>query len=152
MWLAAAFAALSFAGALLYYWLDRREAPRGTLALAPAPERFDWRHMLTFRTEYWLLVAICVTFYSVIFPFRSTFAIKYLQEAQGLTLDKASTLNSYVFLAAVLRDSRLRSAAGSAGSQYRAAGAGLGAPAAELSRARRHERRGRRDVDRAARG
>jgi MFS family permease len=101
LWLAAAFAALSFAGALLYYWLDRREAPRGTLALAPAPERFDWRHMLRFRTEYWLLVAVCVTFYSVIFPFRSTFAIKYLQEAQGLTLEKASTLNSYVFLAAV---------------------------------------------------
>jgi MFS family permease len=101
LWLAAGFAVLSFAGALLYYWLDRREAPRGTLALPPPPERFDWRHLLTFRGEYWLLVAVCVTFYSVIFPFRSTFAIKYLQEAQGLTLDAASTLNSYVFLAAV---------------------------------------------------
>ena len=42
-----------------------------------------------------------MTFYSVIFPFRSTFAIKYLQEAQGFTLAQASTLNSYVFLAAV---------------------------------------------------
>ena len=38
---------------------------------------------------------------SVIFPFRSTFAIKYLQEAQGLSLEQAGTLNSYVFLAAV---------------------------------------------------
>jgi MFS family permease len=101
LWLAAAFAALSLAGALMFFWVDRREAPRGTLALPPAPERFDWRHMLSFRYEYWLLVAICVTFYSVIFPFRSTFAIKYLQEAQGLTLGQASTLNSYVFLAAV---------------------------------------------------
>jgi MFS family permease len=101
LWLAAGFAALSFAGALLYFWMDRREAPRGTLALPPPPERFDWRHLLTFRAEYWLLVAVCVTFYSVIFPFRSTFAIKYLQEAQGLTLAAASTLNSNVFLAAV---------------------------------------------------
>lgn len=57
--------------------------------------------MLSFRGEYWLLVATCVTFYSVIFPFRSTFAIKYLQQAQGLSLAQASTLNSYVFLAAV---------------------------------------------------
>ena len=101
LWLAFAFAAASLACALLYFWLDRREAPRGTLALPPPPERFDWRHLLTFRREYWLLVAVCVTFYSVIFPFRSTFAIKYLQQAQGLTLEAASTLNSYVFLAAV---------------------------------------------------
>ena len=101
MWLAVGFAVASFAGALIYFWLDRREAPRGTLALPPPPERFDWHHLLTFRFEYWLLVATCVTFYSVIFPFRSTFAIKYLQQAQGLSLDAASTLNSYVFLAAV---------------------------------------------------
>jgi MFS family permease len=101
MWLAAAFAAAAFVGALVYFWLDQREAQRGTLALAPHPERFDWRHLWSFRAGYWLLVITCVTFYSVIFPFRSTFAIKYLQQAQGLTLEAASTLNSYVFLAAV---------------------------------------------------
>jgi MFS family permease len=101
MWLAVGFAVASFAGALVYFWLDAREAPRGTLALPPPPERFDWRHVLSFRADYWLLVATCVTFYSVIFPFRSTFAIKYLQQAQGLSLAQASTLNSYVFLAAV---------------------------------------------------
>ena len=101
LWLAFGFAAASFAGALLYFWLDRREAPRGTLALPPPPERIDWRHLLSFRREYWLLVIVCVTFYSVIFPFRSTFAIKYLQEAWGLPLKEAGDLNSYVFLAAV---------------------------------------------------
>ncbi|MGO9804991.1 MAG: MFS transporter, partial [Steroidobacteraceae bacterium] len=103
LWLAVGFAVASFVGALLYFYCDRREAARGTLALPPPPERFDWswRHLLRFRTEYWLLVAVCVTFYSVIFPFRSTFAIKYLQQAQGLSLEQASTLNSYVFLAAV---------------------------------------------------
>jgi MFS family permease len=100
LWLAVGFAALSFAAAVLYFYVDRRQATRGTLALAPRPERIDWGHLLRFPAGYWLLVGTCVAFYSVIFPFRSTFAIKYLQEAQGLSLEQAGTLNSYVFLAA----------------------------------------------------
>lgn len=101
LWLAAAFAALSVGGAIVYLVADRREAARGTLAIAPPPGRFDWRNLLRFRREFWLVVAVCVAFYSVIFPFRSTFSIKYFQEAHGLTLDAASTMNSHVFLAAM---------------------------------------------------
>jgi MFS family permease len=100
LWLAVGFAALSLAAAVLYFYVDRRQASRGTLATAPRPERIDWGHLLRFPAGYWLLVGTCVAFYSVIFPFRSTFAIKYLQEAQGLSLEQAGTLNSYVFLAA----------------------------------------------------
>jgi MFS family permease len=101
LWLAAAFGALAVAGALAYRLIDRREAARGTLAIAPPSDRIDWSSLLKFRAEYWFVVGICVTFYSVIFPFRSTFAIKYFQEAHGLTLEAAGTLNSYVFLAAM---------------------------------------------------
>jgi len=42
-----------------------------------------------------------VTFYSVIFPFRSTFAIEYFQNAHGLSLERAGAMNGYVFLAAI---------------------------------------------------
>ena len=42
-----------------------------------------------------------MTFYSVIFPFRSTFAIKYFQHAHGLSLQEAGSMNAYVFLAAI---------------------------------------------------
>lgn len=101
LWLAAGFAALSLAAAAVYYVVDRREAGRGTLALAPPGEGIDWRNLLRFRAGYWYIVGICVTFYAVILPFRSTFAIEYFQHAHGLSLDAASTLNSYVFLAAV---------------------------------------------------
>ncbi|HTU67554.1 MAG TPA: MFS transporter [Steroidobacteraceae bacterium] len=101
LWLAVGFAAACFAGALVYFVVDRREAARGTLTVAPPAERFDWRSLVRFRADYWYVVALCVAFYSVIFAFRSTFSIKYFQHAHGLTLEESSTLNSYVFLAAV---------------------------------------------------
>ena len=132
LWLAAGFAAASFLGAVLYFYIDRREAPRGTLALPPRPERFAWRHLLRFRSEYWLLVAVCVTFYSVIFPFRSTFAIKYLQEAQGFTLAQAEHAEQLRVPRRGVRHPGVRAAAGSARPQRAAAGCRCGAAAAEL--------------------
>jgi MFS family permease len=101
LWLAAAFAVLALAGSAAYWFVDRREAHRGTLVIAAPSERIDWRNLLRFRAEYWLIVGLCLAFYSVIFPFRSTFAIKYFQHAKRLSLEEASTFNSYVFLAAV---------------------------------------------------
>jgi MFS family permease len=102
LWLAAGFGLIAVAGAAAYWLVDRREAARGTLAIPPPGERFDWKHLLSFRAEYWFVVAVCVAFYSVIFPFRSTFSIKFFQEAHGLTLEAASILNSHVFLAAMI--------------------------------------------------
>ncbi|MEJ0038171.1 MAG: MFS transporter [Gammaproteobacteria bacterium] len=101
LWLAVGFGAMAVAGSIGYWLVDRREAPRGTLAIAPPPDRIDWSNLLRFRAAYWYTVALCVAFYSVIFPFRSTFSIKYFQHAHQLSLEEASTLNSYVFLAAV---------------------------------------------------
>jgi MFS family permease len=101
LWLSAGFGAMCFAGAVLFWLVDRREAPRGTLAVPPPPDRIDWGVLLRFRAAYWYVVGLCVTFYAVIFAFRSTFSIKYFQQAHGLDLEAASTLNSYVFLAAV---------------------------------------------------
>jgi MFS family permease len=99
--LAVGFAALMVAGGIVFWLVDRREAARGTLMLPPASERIVWRNLFTFSASYWLIVGLCVTFYAVIFPFRSTFAIKYMQHAHGLSLEAASTINSYIFLAAV---------------------------------------------------
>lgn len=100
--LAAAFAALSLAAAAVYYVVDRREAARGTLAIAPPGKRVAWRDMLRFGAGYWYITGICVTIYAVILPFRSTFAIEYFQHAHGMSLAAASNLNSHVFLAAAV--------------------------------------------------
>jgi MFS family permease len=101
LWLASGFAALALVACVVYWLVDRAQARRGTLAVAAPGERIDWRNLLRFRPEFWLIVGLCVAFYAVILPFRSTFAIKYFQHAHGLGLEEASTMNSYVFLAAV---------------------------------------------------
>jgi hypothetical protein len=36
-------------GASVYWLVDRREAKRGRLAIAPPSERIDWRNLLHFR-------------------------------------------------------------------------------------------------------
>ena len=89
------------AGAALYFGLERVAANRFDLNQPPPPDRIVWADLWRFDRSYWYIVGLCVTFYSVIFPFRSTFAIKYFQHAHGLSLQDAGALNGHVFLAAI---------------------------------------------------
>ena len=101
--LAAALVSLSVFGAAACWWLDKnRPAPieRRTEPVA-GTERFNWKDIARFDRSFWYITALNVLFYSVIFPFRSTFAIKYFQHAHDKTLEAASIINSYVFLAAI---------------------------------------------------
>jgi MFS family permease len=98
---AAAFAGLSLAASLAYLAVERRRAVMVRRAGAAAL-RFDRRHVLDFATPYWLLFALCVLWYAVIFAFRSTFSIKYFQHAHGLELAAASAINGAVYAAALV--------------------------------------------------
>jgi MFS family permease len=101
LWLAVGFSALCVAACLVYYVLEGRAARQFDLVQPAPPDRFVWGDIFRFDRSYWYNVGLCVTFYSVIFPFRSTFAIKYFQHAHALSLEDAGTLNSYVFAAAI---------------------------------------------------
>jgi MFS family permease len=101
LWAAAGFAAIAVVGALAYYVLDRRARQQYDLREPARTDRFAWSDIWRFNRSYWYIVGLCVTFYSVIFPFRSTFAIKYFQHAHGLSLQEAGSMNAYVFLAAI---------------------------------------------------
>jgi len=101
MLVAVAFSAVALAGAAAYWLLERRGESRYTFGHPQAPDRIVWSDLLRFNRSYWYIVGLCVTFYSVIFPFRSTFAIEYFQNAHGLSLERAGALNGYVFLAAI---------------------------------------------------
>jgi len=100
--LAAGFAALSMVFAVIYWWVDKTGTPPKPLTEAPiVTEQVRWQDGVRFGRSFWYILALCVLFYSVIFPFRSTFAIKYFQHAHELSLENAAVLNSYVFLAAI---------------------------------------------------
>jgi MFS family permease len=101
LFVALGFAVVSFVGAALYWTVERAAAGKYALHHSQAAERFTWSDLWRFDRSYWYIVGLCVTFYSVIFPFRSTFAIEYFQNAQGLSLEQAGLMNSHVFLAAI---------------------------------------------------
>jgi MFS family permease len=98
--LAATFASLMIVGCAVYFVLDRIASRRFNLQQG-ATDRFVWSDLWKFDRSYWYIVGLCVLFYSVIFPFRSTFAIKYFQHAHGLSLQEAGAMNGYVFFAAI---------------------------------------------------
>ncbi len=99
--IAAAMAAVAFACAAGYAWLDRRRG--GELgAVPPETTGFSLREPPRFPAAYWHLLALCVLWYATIFAFRSTFAIKYFQHAHGLSLAAAGAINAWVFLAALV--------------------------------------------------
>jgi len=86
--LAAGLAAVSFLMAVGYWYLERKTPPP-VAAEEQKSDRIAWRDILSFNRSYWYILALCVLFYSVIFPFRSTFAIKYFQHAHELPLDQS---------------------------------------------------------------
>ena len=102
LFLAAGFATLSMCCAVLFWYVDKTGTPPVTAAASAVPtEHVRWRDVARFGKSFWYILALCVLFYSVIFPFRSTFAIKYFQHAHDLNLQNAAMLNSYGFLAAI---------------------------------------------------
>lgn len=99
--LSVVFALVSLVAACVYWVLDRGAERRHAQVRTKPPEKFAWSDLWKFDRSYWYIVGLCVTFYSVILPFRSTFSIKYFQDAHGLSLQKAGEMNGYVFLAAI---------------------------------------------------
>jgi len=97
LWLAAGLTAISLAAAMAYASIDRRR-PATQAALG------TWSAMLdlgAFDRSFWYILCLNVLFASVFFPFRSTFAIEYFQDAKGLSLAAAGLVNSWVFFTAI---------------------------------------------------
>jgi MFS family permease len=101
LWLAAGISAVSLAAAIVYAMVDLRIRQSVTRATGQGADRVTWSDIRRFDPSYWYILALNVLFASVFFPFRSTFAIEYFQDAKGLTLEAAGLVNSWVFFAAI---------------------------------------------------
>jgi MFS family permease len=100
LWLATGVAGVSVAGAMLYWMMERRAEGRIDLGQTHEHEKLEFKGLYSFTRSYWYIVALCVVFYSTVFPFR-TFAIDYFQQAHGLERETAGLLSSMLPIAAI---------------------------------------------------
>jgi MFS family permease len=103
LWLAAGITGASLVAAIVYRIIDGkiRRAAAVTTQTTERVSWWSWSDIKRFDRSYWYILALNVLFASVFFPFRSTFAIEYFQDAKGLSLEAAGLVNSWVFFAAI---------------------------------------------------
>ncbi len=97
----AAIGATCLVAGILYWLLEARVSRRYQLGAAGGTDKLAWKDLFAFGKGYWLVVALCVAFYSAIFPFRS-FAIKFFMDARGVSREAAGALNSVLPLSAMV--------------------------------------------------
>jgi MFS family permease len=88
-------------GAVIYWVMDARGERRYALGREGAVDKLVLADVFKFNRSFWYITALCVTFYSIIFPFRS-FSIKFFIEAHGAARDFAGQLNSVLPFAAMI--------------------------------------------------
>ncbi len=90
--ISAAFGLMCLVGAALYWTLEAKAESRYELG-AESTDKVEWKDIWKFGTSYWYIVALCITFYSAIFPFQ-TFAVKFFIEAHGVSRELGGFLSS----------------------------------------------------------
>jgi MFS family permease len=98
---AAAIGVTCLVAGVLYLVHERRVSRRFALGQQGGTDRIVLRDLFAFGRSYWYVVALCLVFYSAIFPFRS-FAIKFFMDARGISREAAGGLNSVLPLAAMI--------------------------------------------------
>jgi MFS family permease len=85
------FAALCMAGAVVYWALEVYAEKRYQVGVAGATDKVVFGDIKDFGLSYWYIVALCITFYSAIFPFE-TFAYKFFMDAHHVTREAGGDL------------------------------------------------------------
>src|SRR6202521_5176754 len=98
--IALAFSALCVIGAVVY-WIMEAWAEKNYDLGKVSTDKVVFGDLFKFDVSYWLIVALCVVFYSGIFPFQ-TFAVKFFMEAHGTSREFGGFLSSMLTLFAMI--------------------------------------------------
>lgn len=85
------FGALCVVGAIIYWLLEVYAERRYQIGKAAATDKVIFSDIKAFGLSYWFICALCVTFYSGIFPFE-TFAYKFFMDAHHVTREAGGDL------------------------------------------------------------
>jgi MFS family permease len=92
---------ISVAGAALYWLMETGAERRFNLGGGGATDKVVFADLFKFSRSYWYIVALCITFYSAMFPFQ-TFAVKFFMEAHGTTREMGGFFSSMLTLFAMV--------------------------------------------------
>lgn len=95
------FGVVCVAGAVLYWVLESGAEKKYRIGQAGATDKVVFSDIWRFGVSYWYIVALCITFYSAIFPFQ-TFAVKFFIDAHGTSREMGGFLSSMLTLFAMI--------------------------------------------------
>jgi MFS family permease len=101
LWLTVGAGVFALICAAVYFSIDAYASKKYSLPKEGKQDKIDIKEIFNFGKSFWLITALCVTFYSAMFPFQ-TFAIKYFQEAHGTSREVGGNLSSILTLAAMI--------------------------------------------------
>ncbi len=85
----------------IYFFVDLISSKKFELPPEGNQDKIVLKEIFSFGKAFWFISALCVTFYSAMFPFQ-TFAIKFFQEVHGTTREVGGNLSSILTLAAMI--------------------------------------------------
>jgi MFS family permease len=85
----------------IFYWIMEVWAEKNYDLGKVSTDKVVFSDLWKFGGSYWLIVALCVVFYSAIFPFQ-TFAVKFFMEAHGTSREVGGFLSSMLTLFAMI--------------------------------------------------
>jgi MFS family permease len=88
-------------GSVLYFVFERKAEGTYSLGIAGSTDKVVFKDILNFGVSFWYIVALCVTFYSGIFPFQ-TFAVKFFMDVHGTSREMGGFLSSMLTLFAMI--------------------------------------------------
>ncbi len=101
LWITVYAGVFAFLCIVVYFMLDLYTAKNYSMPKEGSQDKIIFKEIFQFPKSFWFITALCVTFYSAMFPFQ-TFAIKFFQEAHATSREVGGNLSSILTLAAMV--------------------------------------------------